>query len=371
MKIKSVSKVKLKNYNNCPLMTWKDLRSNKPYEENVDLQIGILAHELAKQKLAQSIDIRYEVHNIEERFPLTVIDKVLSIIEKKDIASYYKDLQVIGIEEPIIIPMENMGENFMLSIRLNVVSFTEIDDQRYIVVDDFKSGQAIKRESDIESIIYSYAAYEQYGQLPVIFRRIALSSNLIFTETFSVERIERLKPFINFKIKEFKEDMESDMLPNYTPGSHCIYCNHIHNCQGRKDISSLQNKYKAAIWAKMYAKRYETEVKNAAADLMQYIPVDPDREEETVLLPFLNGRYGAVAKTTESYQLKGRLVTKKDILNVLIETGEIENYIDNIDIKFDENLSKMLSEDYKIPMKKVVKQVVSLVENNGENNGFE
>jgi len=370
MNIKNVSKTRLRDYEKCPLMLYKKLRDNEPYTESVQLQIGIMANELAKKKIAESAGKKYEVHNIEDRFSLVVVDKVLNIIENKNIESYYTDLQVIAIDESVAIQMDNIEKGFMFSAKLDVVSFTEINNQKYVVVDELKSGQAIKRETDIDSIMGAYAAHEHYGGLPVIFRRIALSSNLIFIDEFSIERIERLKPFIYFKTKELKEDMESDLIPCYKPGNHCLYCKYIHSCQGRKNISSLQNKFKAAIWAEMYAKKYKKEVKNAATELLKYIPIN-EEAEETVLLPFLNGRYGAVAKTTESWQLKGRSIKKNEILKVLIETGEINDFIDNIELKFNETLAKKLENEYKVPMKKVVKQVVSLIEVNGEENEFE
>ena len=359
MKIKTVSKSKLQDYDKCPLLAFKKLRDTK-YREPEGLMLkGILAHELAQEKIAHMAGLKFFARNVEERFPLEIINEVYDITEKSNIEKYYNDLQVFGIEESVSFELNDIKEDLMISCRFDVVSYAEIDNQKFIVVDDLKSGQAVTNKTDTESIIYAFAAYEKFGGLPVIFRRLSLSSNKNFIETFSVERLEKLKPSIYFLIKKYVEDMESEMIPDYKPGNHCLYCNYISSCQGRKNVSSLQNKYKAAIWAKNYAKKYEAEVKSAAASILEHIPTT---SEDIVLLPFLDGRYGAVAKTTTSWQLKGRSVKKDEIVKMLIETGEIAEYSNLIDIKFNEDISTLLSETYKIPMKEVVKTTVSLVE---------
>jgi len=361
MKVKSASKSRLGDFEKCPLMAYKKLRDPKPIDMNFDLQVGNLAHELAEKKIADFAGINFQVNHMEERFPLVVIDKVLSILEKKNIESYYNDFQVIGIEESFSIPMPEVSEDFMLTGRFDVISMADINDQKYIIVDDLKSGANFKKEVDTEAIVYAYAASEKYGGLPVIFRKIALASNAIFTEEFSRDRLMRLKPALIFKLKEYKEDMESEMIPDYTPGDHCVYCPYLSQCQGRKDLSSLNKKIKAATWAKQYAKKYESEVKSAAKEILENVPTE---DNTLVLVPFLNGRYGAVSKISESWGLKKRDFNKKDIINLLIETGEIENFVDNLDIKFDERLASKISHDFEIPTKRTVRQTISIVEKN-------
>jgi len=369
MKINSVSKSRLQDFEKCPLMAYKKIRDTSAFESNQAIEIGNLTHELAEKRIADFANIEFHIQNIAQRYDLVTIDTVNSMLENKNIESFYSDIQVIAIEEPISVSMPEVREGFVFSARFDIVSFAEIDEQRYIIVDDLKSSPAIKKEIDLEAIFYAYLAYEKYGGLPVIFRRISLSSNQVFKEIFSVNRIEKMKPNIIFKAMQYMEDMESEMLPEYNPGKHCLYCPYISTCKGRKEINSLHNKFKASIWAKMYAKRYEGEVKSAAQEVLnrQYLPLPG---EEVVLLPFLRNRYGVTAKTSESWQLAKRNLKKADIINLLIETGDISDFISNLDIKFNEELAEKLSREYDIEMKRVVKTSISLVET-GDNNEFE
>jgi len=360
MNIRTVSKTKLVDFNKCPLMAYKKVRDNSAFIENADIQRGNLAHELAEKKIADEFNLDFSSENIEERFNLEVINEVLNIMENTNILHYYKGMQVFGIEESVVIELDNIKEDDIVSLscRFDIVSYAEIDNQRYIVVDDLKSGQAVKESTDTEAIIYAFVAYEKFGGLPVIFRRIALSSNKKFVEIFTPEKLEKLRPSIMFQIKKYVEEMESDMIPEYTPGDHCLCCPFISSCQGRKKVDSLQNKLKASIWAKAYAKKYENEVKSAAKEIMEKIPTAPSGEE-VVLVPFLNGKYGVKQKTSSSWGLKGRKISKKDIINLLIETGDIESYKDALDIKFNESLAKKLTEDYEIETKETVKTTLS------------
>jgi len=360
-KIKSVSKSRLEKYQKCPLWAYKDLRNTKDFNRTRNLEIGILAHAIAAKKLADKVGIKREIFDLEEKYDLDVIYEVQEEIFRYTNFNYlYDKVQVIGIEETISFEMPEIEDEFNFIGRFDVVSFMEYDNQKYIVVDDFKSGFYISTEVDTEALVYSYAAYKHYN-LPVIFRRIGLRNGKLWSKIFSKETLERMKDKIIFKIKHWKEEMEGELIPEYTPGTHCLYCSMLNTCQGRKDVSNLNKKFKASIWAKQYAKKMEAEVKNGAKEVLEHVPISEVGKEE-ILIPFLNNKYGATVSTTESYMLAGRKLKKRDIIKLLIETGEIENFIDNLDIKFDQELALKLETDYKIPFRKQVKSTIKLVE---------
>ena len=363
-KLKSVSKSKLMAYEKCPLMAYKTARDTKPNSGGKALDIGILAHEIAAKKVAELAGIERSIDSEEimEEYSIEVIYDVTEEIFKYNNFSYlYNNMQLIGVEESISFDMPEIEENFRFNARFDAISFMDLNDQKYIIVDDFKSGYQISTEVDTEAIVYAYAAYKHFGGLPVIFRRIGLRNGKTWEHEFSAESLESMERVIYFKIKHWKDEIEGELVPEYTPGSHCLYCPYLSKCQGRKDVSNLQKKYKAAIWAKQLAKQYENEVKLAAKEVLEHMSPE-DLHSEVVVLPFLGDKYGAVAKTTESYQLKTRKVKKAEVISMLIETGEISKYTDSIDIKFSERLSEDLQETFKIPMKKVVKTTISLVE---------
>ena len=360
-KVKGFSKSALDKYDKCPLWAYKDFRSTKKQSSSRQLEIGILAHEIAAKKLADKVGIKREVFDIIERFPLDVIFEVEEEIFKYTNFDYlYNGMEVLGVEESISFEVSKVREGFRFNGRFDVVSYLTINNQKYVVVDDFKSGFQISKKVDNEALIYAFAAYKQYN-LPVIFRRIGLRNGKTWEHEFSIQTLKNMEDRIIFKVKYWKEEMEGELTPEYTPGSHCLYCPYLTKCQGRKDISNMNKKFKASIWAKQYAKVMEAEVKAAAAEVMSHAEI-PEVGSESILLPFLGNRYGAVAKTSESYGLKGRKLKKSDIIKLLIDTGEIDNFIDTLDIKFSAELSEKLNDVFKIPMKKTVRTAISLVE---------
>ena len=361
-KITSFSKSRLEKHGKCPLWAYNDLRSTKGQDSSRALEIGILAHEIAAKKLADKVGIEREVFDVKERFPLEVIFEVEEEIFKYTNFDYlYKDMQVIGVEESVSFEVPEIQKGFRFNGRFDAVSFMEIYNQKYIVVDDFKTGFHISTTVDTEALIYAYAAYKHFGGLPVIFRRIGLRNGKLWSHEFSIQTLKNMENNILFKVKHWKEEMEGDLIPEYTPGSHCMYCPYLSSCQGRKDITNLNRKMKASIWAKQYAKKLDAEVKAGATEVLSHMEV-PEAGKEVVLLPFLGNKYGAVAKTSESFGLKGRKITKTDLIKLLIETGDIGRFAEALDIKLTGEMAQIIETEYKIPTKRTLRTTVSLVE---------
>lgn len=359
--INSVSKSKLMMYDKCPLKAYKAERDTSLFQGSKEMEVGVLAHEIAAKEVANFYGIAREINNIEERFELDIIFKTQESIKYDKLKSYYGGhIDLIGVEQAESIQVDDVCDGFRVNVRFDAISRALIKDRNYIVIDDWKTGFQLSTEVDTEALIYAYVAYKTYN-LPVIFRRISLFTGKLWTNIFSEESILKIESTILYKMKKYKEEMESEYIPEHKPGSHCVYCPFLRQCEGRKFVDSLNNKYKASLIAKAYSSKLESDVKNAAKELLNELP-----EGETVLIPFINGGYGAVAKTSTSFQLAKRKITNKDLIKLLVETGEIDEYMDALTLKINEPLYNHLKKDYGIELKEVVKTTVELKINEKE-----
>jgi CRISPR/Cas system-associated exonuclease Cas4 (RecB family) len=368
--VKSASKSRLDKFQKCPQWLYRDIRSDKPQVESESLEIGKLAHEIAARKVREKFEgIEFDISDLGDRYDLDVIYEVLSNMTNKVKFDYLlKDQNLIAIEENMSVDLPQVSEDFKLLIKCDLVTFRMIGSDSYIVVYDWKSSFNISEKNDIEAKVYAYALSKKYA-MPVIFNRVSLSTGKVAPMKFSMENINLMEYFLLEEIKKYKKEMESEVIPEFKPGGHCQYCPFITQCDGRKYISSLRHKHKAAIWAKELAKHLEKEVKEAANEVAS--KGIPTEEGIHVLLPFLDGRYGAVAKSSSSWGLAGRKITKKQVLTTLIRNEEIEDFIDLIDIKFNEELSAHLEKNYKLKTKKSTRTTISLQEvKEGDNDEF-
>lgn len=370
--ISSVSKSRLAAFSKCPQRAWLALRdTERSLENNRFLDIGILAHELAAEKVYELAGKEYNLESIEARFPETIIYAVKTEIEGKvNFERLLKNQHILEIEQSFSIEMEMIEKDFRLIVKPDLITYRDIHGKPFINVYDWKTGFNMSTEVDTEAMIYAYAAFKKYG-INIIFTRVNIKSGKIWSHEFTTENLMLMEPILIPLIKRFKKNMESGMVPEFKPGSHCSTCKYITKCDGRKYISSLRHKYKAAIWAKELAKKYENDVKSAAAEILSatQLPDLPEREKEYVLLPFLNGEFGAIAETSKSYQLASRKIKKIDIIKALMQANMLETVVDQLDLKFNEEVSEFLSQTFKIPMKEVVRTTIKLVAKGGEEEG--
>ena len=370
IKVSSVSKSRLNDYEKCPLMAWKKLRDHKNRfdDSNKQLQKGILAHEIAAKKVAEIMGEERDIYEVASRFDLEVVYEVEELMENVPWGRWYNKVVPIGVEKLFSMDIA-LGESVItFQGYYDAVGIVSIDEQQYVVIDEFKSG-AIKKSVDLEALLYAYAAYKEYN-LPVLFRRMSLSFKNTFEHIFSEERLQTIEPVIQHKMYYWKEEMESDMEPEYTPGGHCQYCPYLSSCNGSRVVNSLHRKIKAAILHKEKAKRYENEVKEAAKQILS------EREDlfepgsnEAEVIPFLEGKYGVVAKHSESYRFKK--ATKGKVLAQLlekVEAGEIPMDIikPHLDIKVDQEVADIVKNSLDIDYSKSVKTSISFVEEKSE-----
>lgn len=365
VKITSASKSRVGLYNKCPLRAYKTLREVKnEFNSNKMIDMGMLAHELAAKEVSELSGKPYNVEKLAERYPLEVIYEVQENTRTTiNFEKIFRDQTVTAIEETFSIELPEVEAGFKLISKPDAMSFTNIGDMPYICVYDWKTGYAAIDQVDSESIIYAYAAYKKH-QLPVIFYRINLTTGKRWSHEFTSESISNMEPILIALLKKYKAEMESEYVPEYKPGSHCLYCPYITKCEGRKFVSTLRQKMKAAIWAKELAKKYEAEVKGAAKEVLDNIK-EPLREGELPLLPFLDNKYGAVANTSRSFQLASRKIKATEVLNLLIESDLISQVVDNLKLKIDLETATLLN-SLQIPTKEVVRTTIKLEAVQGE-----
>lgn len=360
MKVNSVSKSALVDYGKCAKMAKLKKSDPRPNVASDKMNVGILGHEVAAREVAALFGIQ---RGVSENYSLEVLFEVQEKIGKyTKFNELYNNMSLIGLEYSVSLDMPEIGEGFRFNGRFDAICSIEINHQSYIVIDDFKTGYHISTAIDSEALIYAYVAQQLYG-LPVVFRRIGLMNGKVWSHTFSIDSINKMKESILLSIKMYKMDMESDMVPEWTPGGHCLYCPYLMSCQGRKSLKTINDRFKVAIWAKNVAKFNETLVKIAAKEVLDN---SSGLENGAVLIPFINGGYGAVVSVSESYGLKGRKIKKSDVIRLLIETGEIDKYIDCLDLKMSEELANELKKVYKMPTQKTTKTTLKLVAMEGE-----
>ena len=365
IKVGSASKSKISLYNKCPLRAYKTLREVKgDFGGSKMLDIGMLAHELAAKEVYKLSGKEYNIEKLALRYPLEVIYEVQENTRAKvNFEKIFKDQSIISIEETFSIELPEIDKDFKLISKPDAIAFGNINGQPYVRIYDWKTGYGTINEIDSEAIIYAYAAYKKYS-LPVIFARVSLTTGKFWSNEFSTVSLENMTPMLIGLLKSYKKDMENEVLPEFKPGSHCQYCPFITQCDGRKYVTTLRQKMKAAIWAKELAKKYENEVKNAAKEVLGNIK-EPLKEGEIPLLPFLDNRYGAIANTSKSYQVASRKIKAVDILNLLIDSGLISNVVDNLKLKLDQDSANLLN-SLQIPTKEVVKTTIKLEAVQGE-----
>jgi len=358
--INTASKTLITQYEDCPLRTYKHLRdTDKTSDHSRLLDIGILGHDIAASAASDILQGSYEPTT--ENFPLEVVYEVNEEIrDHVNFKELLADQSLIGIEEKYTVSFPEVSEDFNLIVKNDLTTYREIKGIPYTVIYEWKTGYNIKMEVDAEAILYALAAYKKYG-LPVIFIRLGLRNGKRFPKVFSIDSLEDIQPDVVKLLKRYKRDMEDEFSPEFNPGSHCQHCKYIAQCDGRKYIGSLRHKLKASIWAKELAKHYEKEVK-AAAQLVLEKDGKPGVGEVTALLPFLDGKYGAVAKTSSSFQLKTRKVKKAEIMDKILEVGAFAEYAPFMELKFNEEVAAKLESDFEIPFKEVIRTTISIQE---------
>jgi len=365
--IRTVSKSKMDTYLKCPLRAYKDLREPRVHTSSRALDIGNLTHAIIEREVAKYLGQNVEeIEKIIEQYDLDVIYQVQNdILKRFNVEKLLENQTPLEAEENFSIPLEEVKPGFILSLKPDLLTYRDVDGQSFVQIYDWKTGMGMSTEVDSEAILYAYAVYKRF-RLPVIFTRVGLRFGKIWSHEFSRDTLESMEPLIIRLVKKYVTDMESDIEPEHKPGSHCLYCPFIESCNAGKEYNdSLTDKFKTMVWAKELAKKLEKEIKEAAKEVLSRVGKPENDGEEVVLLPFTEGRYGAVAKTSVSWQLP-RKIKKADVITLLEGAGKLPEVLDKLDLKIDEELATMLQQEFQVPVKPVARTSIRLVEQQSE-----
>jgi CRISPR/Cas system-associated exonuclease Cas4 (RecB family) len=355
--VMSASKSKIASFKKCALKAYKDARNTKAFSgSSSQMSVGNIAHEFADRKVKEMMGLDVAPYDYaSSSYDLETYFEFYSKIERnlRKIDGILSGHTIISTEESFTIELDDVCTGFRFIAKPDVLSYTEYTGVNYIHVTDWKTGFSSINNVDEEALLYAYAAFKKYN-MPVVFSRLNLMTGASYTHTFHETILMQLEPQIIKILKDYKKAMESNISPEFQPGSHCSYCPYIEQCDGRKYAHSLQQKFKIAIWAKALASKMESEVKASAGELLAQSP------EETIPVSFLNGRYGVEAQVSESIQLAGRKVSKKDIFEMLIEDESLELIKDTIDFKISPELKDALENLHSVKTKVVTRTVIKL-----------
>jgi len=355
-----VSKSKLEEESKCSQKVWRDLRTDRTNNNSISLNKAKIFNILAYEELNTIFNIEDSI-SLNEKLSSYKIEEIFEIQnqinQNIDFELLFKNQELLSLGEIITVKESGMD----MKIAPSAITYREIKKKPYIAIYEFKSGFNTIYEVDKAALFVAYVIFKKYN-LPIIINRLNLRSGKIWSEEISLNQIKRIEPFILEDSKKYLERVNSEIIPEFTPGSVCSHCEHIEKCEGRKYPSNLKNKFKIVLWAKELIKKYEKEIKDYSKEVINNSSLIS--KEGNAALPFLNGKYGAEIKTSKSFQLPNRKLKKQEVIKKLLESKEVSNesIIDSLDIKFSEEISEILLEKLNISLKENYRTTLKIEE---------
>ena len=332
----------IKKHENCPAQGYMALRDDKPVATNPHWQftslywITILDYLKSKVKGQDfSRDTRAEI----ARFGADAFVKVNRAFNRSSPDRFLSLGKIIGINIPVLV----RGERANFSTSVDLVALSEHQGNKMISIVKFKFAPGVKKDEDIESVAQAVAASYAYAKehhgldvpefgslnmdntLPVRFYRVSAINGVTQMFDYSKEDIVRNQQVIEISAENTKHDLEADHYPEFKPGDHCFDCRFLKQCQMRKGIKTIGDKYKASIFFKQLAKKYETEVKEfAQAELDKNL--DTLLESGDMVIPLSGDDYVVHVTRSSSYNLSRKKAAPKklDLFRSMIEDGSLE-----------------------------------------------
>lgn len=326
VKMEKVTKGDIKKWEQCPLRLWKEIRGHKgkssPYSKIADE--GKIIHEAIKEEIYRIMDGGKTLADTQDINLFTVegVMKARRALKMIDIPSFLRDIQPVAVEQIITLELKN---GVMITARPDFIGYKDIDGHPYIVVYDWKTGAGVKRQEDIESILYALVAYKAYGiEANVLFGRINVVNGLSFYQEYYIEELEAIEEDVSRIVEKMILEMELEEEPAPTPGGHCVHCPYIERCQVRKGVCDVERKLKALAWADALKKKLETELKAYAKEYLEGLEEFPTENE--VVADFCGHRYVIEQKVSEYWALpRGKKgVKKEEIPSLLLHHQKIE-----------------------------------------------
>ena len=366
VKIDSISKSRIEGYLKCPYKVWKNYRDAE-FKDSRSLKIGSFAH-MILSKRAEAYE-KKEEFNIDSLaaeinpMDMDIFLEVVAMTDRVDIENIIGDNVIISNEslEAIELPEVSENENsegFRLLLKPDLAILRTGDDGQYIHIIEYKTGFPPSDESlGIEGVLYSWYLFQVYN-LPVVFSRYYIRTGKMSHHEINMQGLRAMKPLIINLAKKYKQEMESEMAPEAKPSGHCLYCPFLESCPAKDKVDNMEDKLKSMVIHKNIAKKLESEVKEFAKQALEEVG-KPEAGQETALIKVGDTDIEVVAKTSKSFSIP-RKIGKKGIVELIEGAGLLENVIDHIDIKIDDEVASLLEEELGISLKPSFRTSISI-----------
>lgn len=349
-----LSKSKYMPYEQCRLWGYllqNNLRSAKRSVLGNEAKVGTLAHELAEAYLTNA-----PIGAITTKYSPTLVASVMEtmkgLLKVRELVSDLvvtdeetdEELPFYEIEKAVTIPLPEVAEDFAITGRFDVFGYKELtfEDEdgdlvnaQHAVVIELKTSAVFNDKDDTEALLYAFLAYRETG-LPVIFKRFNLRMSKCYEARYSKRYLKVLEEcFIN-EFTNYLYVINDKNKPAFTPGSHCLHCPFIDQCEARAfNPQNLQDELRVLEWAQQLVAEKTNLLKAAGHEVLSR---EANKEEELkpgykMLIPGANLNVGL--KVSGFWQLQSRKNKKSDVIKALAERNLLDTYINSLDIKFD------------------------------------
>jgi len=361
VKIDSISKSRIESYLKCPYKTWKNYREYTNFQESKLLKLGNFAHTILSERAkAHENGEEFDIESLASKInpmDMDIFLEAIGMTNNVDIEGIIGDNPIISNESLEAIELE-VEEGFKLLLKPDLAILRNGDNGQYVHVIEYKTGfPPSDEELGIEGVLYSWYLFQVYN-LPVVFSRYYIRTGKMSHHEIDTKGLMAMKPLIINLAKKFKQEMEGEMAPEAKPSGHCLYCPFLESCPAKEKVDSIEDKLKAMIIHKNIAKKLETEIKEFAKQALEEVG-KPEPGQEVGLIKIGDTDIEVVAKTSKSFSIP-RKIGKKGIIKLIEGAGLLENIVDHIDIKIDDEVAQLLQKELGITLKPNFRTSISI-----------
>ena len=310
--------------NQCKRWAYLNLRnyieaSGKP------LDIGKASHEYFAQRMAKKMGNEYKPSL---PYSASVLKEAKELAMSINIDRLTKNSEVLFIEKRVTATLPN--KNNMIGIFDTVLYCEDEYMGDFIKVVDYKTGFAISKEVDDEALIYAYLAAKEY-KMPIVFARVSGRSGDYWEHYFSYEEAMKYEDILNSSTAEVKKVLESNEAPFPNAGSHCVDCPFLDKC--------MEDGYYTDDLDDMITEKalHDAKSKELKAKI-KAITIEKGGAHSSDM-------YKTEMKESRSFKVQERLengkkktISKKDFVQLLLDSDSLEEFASVIDIKYTEEV---------------------------------
>lgn len=319
-----------KLYEQCPLQAWfSKWEKRVEEEESVPLMVGKEVHRQFAKSVADYVGKPYE-QGPDKPYPASVLFECMMLMKRADIKKIAPDPKAIVCFEKMF--SYKLDNGIMLNGIMDLCVIKNFNGKAYMEVFDLKTSHKIDGEKkDLQGLIYAFLAATHFG-MDIVFKKYSCRTGEISEDFYSVNDALAIKEFLETETSAIKEVIESPEMPKPKASGKCISCPFIEKCSIKHnenlDAESLMNTLQ---YSSAQAKRAENMLKELRAESKE------DIEVNGFTLTEKEGK----RKTVKA---KGKRLTKKDVIYILLAEGNIGKYINSLDINIDEDVQSKLKE---------------------------